>query len=97
MTLLAKTLLVVGITGITAGAIIDCCGMFGLPELSAMLPLGTVALGAFFIMFILRNEMAKYDEEQRSKMQSFQKVTECKASSQAPSGPVITQLKEKIV
>ena len=96
--MLAKILLVAGVSGMAGGIVIDCRNAFNIPELSAVLPLGTIALGAFFIMFILQNEMAKYDEEQRSKLPPEPKKTAGVAPGpEIISSPSVAGLKGKTI
>lgn len=69
MTKLSKVLLVVALTAVTGGILIDHHGVYANPSLAAVLPLGAIAIGMFLIVFMMENEMAKYDEEQTAKTQ----------------------------
>jgi hypothetical protein len=68
MTTLSKILLTVAISGLTAGCVIASLETLASPMLAAVLPLGAIAFGMFLIVFMMEKEVAKYDEEQASKM-----------------------------
>jgi hypothetical protein len=71
MTTLSKTLLGTAVAGLAGGIIIDYHGAYGIPQLSAVLPLGAIASGLFLIAFILEKEVALYEQEQASKSPSL--------------------------
>ena len=72
MTKLSKILLSVAVAGIGVGSVIASIGVNGHPWLAALLPLGAVSLGLFLIVFMLEKEMAKYDEEQATKLEGYE-------------------------
>lgn len=97
MTILSKALLTTAVTGLAGGIIIDYHAAYGVPQLSAVLPLGAIASGLFLIAFMLEKEVATYDQEQAKKLPSLK----CDAVPPSPKKdinvqtPTIVQLKEK--
>jgi hypothetical protein len=97
MTILSKTLLTTAITGLVGGIIIDYHEAYGVPQLSAVLPLGAIASGLFLIVFMLEKEIAAYEQEEAGKLQSLKGNVTARAPKNNSNiqAPTIVQLKEK--
>jgi hypothetical protein len=97
MTILSKALLTTAVTGLAGGIIIDYHAAYGVPPLSAVLPLGAIASGLFLIAFMLEKEVATYDQEQAKKLPSLKSNASIPAQKKNTNvqTPTIVQLKEK--
>jgi hypothetical protein len=82
MTTLSKTLLAVSVAGFAAGSIIDFGGFSVNPSFTVALPVGAVFFGLFLISFMLEKEMAKYNKEERGKLQLNEHKTVGSAAAQ---------------
>jgi hypothetical protein len=98
MTTLSKILLTVAITCTAAGSVIASLDTLASPTLAAVLPLGAIAFGMFLIVFMMEKEVAKYDEEQATKMQRYQSNAAAPLPDRkpVPQGPTV-YLKEKML
>ena len=72
MTTLSKTLLVVSVTGVLSGSIVNFGGFKMNPAWTVLLPFGAVAYGLFLISYMLESEAAKFDEDESKKAQFIQ-------------------------
>jgi hypothetical protein len=97
MTMLSKTFLTIAVGGLTLGSVVAYCGDNASPvALTAVLPLGAVALGLFLIVFALEKEVAVYDQEQALKGPAPQCNTAGTSQlSQAGSQPTAVEIKNK--
>ena len=68
MTRIPKVLLAVSLAAFAIGSV----AAFGNPEIpagwSVMIPLGAVCFGLFLVTFLLQTEVARFDEEERSRL-----------------------------
>ena len=67
---LPKLLLALAVSALTMGAIVDFSGVKFAPEWTVALPAGVILLGLFMISWLLQNEVAQFDAEERSKIES---------------------------
>jgi hypothetical protein len=69
MTRIPKVLLAVSLTAFAVGSVV----VFGSPEIplgwAVAMPLGAVGLGLFLVTFLLQQEVARYDEEERARLE----------------------------
>ncbi len=62
-----KWLLVLAVVSLGVGIPVTFCGVGASPLWTLALPLGVVFVGLYLVAFALRNEVARYDAEQRAK------------------------------
>lgn len=67
---LPKLLLALAVPALTMGAIVDFSGVKIAPEWTVALPAGVILLGLFMISWLLQDEVAQFDAEERSKIES---------------------------
>ena len=65
---LPKLLLAISLTGFAVGFFVTLSGFQFAPGWTVALPTGAIFFGLFLIVFMLQNEMAKFDEEQRANL-----------------------------
>jgi len=69
MTRIPNVLLAVSLIALAIGSVTA----FGNPEIpvgwTAMMPLGAVCLGLFLVTFLLQQEVARFDEEERARLE----------------------------
>lgn len=69
MTTISKGLLVISVTGVLSGSMVDFGGFKMNPAWTVLLPFGAVAYGLFLISYMLESEAAKFDEDETKKAQ----------------------------
>jgi uncharacterized membrane protein HdeD (DUF308 family) len=70
MTRVTKVLLVAGVVCLVLGLLVsvDVIDSKAHPTLTVALPVGAICLGVFFISFIFEKDAARFDEEQRARL-----------------------------
>jgi hypothetical protein len=92
MTTLSKTLLMVSVTGLVAGSIIDFGGFNLDPAWTVALPFGAIAYGLFLISFMMENKVAKFDEDEVKELQLIKDSYSAPAPKPKPAPePIIIQ------
>jgi hypothetical protein len=72
MTKLTKCLLMIAVTGLVSGGMVDFSGLDLNPLFTVLLPAGAVFLALSLISLLLEEAMARYDKEETEKMRWVQ-------------------------
>jgi hypothetical protein len=75
MRTLPKFFLTISISALVLGFIVTFSGAAFAPAWTMALPVGAVSLGLFLIAFMLQNETARFDEEERLKLKLAERAS----------------------
>jgi|SRR6185369_15003621 len=85
MARIPKILLAVSLTAFAVGIVVTL-GILNIPlGWTAAMPLGAVCLGLFLVTFLLRKEVARFDEEERARLALADRVGARPANEAAPT------------
>jgi hypothetical protein len=79
-----KSLLAVAVAGIAAGIPVTIIRHPLNPAWTLALPIGVVSLGMLLISWLMRKEVARFDEEHRSTAESGMRLTRKKGNERRP-------------
>jgi hypothetical protein len=103
MKLLPKLLLTLAVPSLVMGAIVTFNDIEFAPTRTVALPVGAICVGLFAISWLMQNEVARFDEEERQKIESEKRHESSVSESgenhapQPPPHPELSRTRARLV